>query len=91
MRTIHGPLKNAVTERHAVARRRSVEKRADWLFNLCILGALCWYVFGGLTLFQHSANIAKFYDGPVYIGLGAVTYSVGWWVRFFMTGWRGLL
>ena len=34
---------------------------------------------------------ARFYDGPIYLGLGALTYSVGWWLRFSLTGWRGIL
>lgn len=85
-RTLHD-----VLHRRATTRARHRERAGELLFHIFLLGALCWYVWGGLILFEHSHHAARFYDGPVSIGMGAITYTAGWWVRFILTGWRGLL
>lgn len=91
MQNSYTRLHRGIVAHHAESKRRSREKIGEVLFHVFLLGALCWHAFGGLTMLQNSIHTAQFFDGPIYVGLGALTYSTGWWLRYSLTGWRGLL
>jgi hypothetical protein len=91
MQSNYTRLHRSVMERRAENRKHQRERAGELFFHVFLFGALCWYAFGGAVLLQQSANAPGFYNGPVYIGMGAFTYITGWWIRFWLTGWRGLL
>lgn len=66
-------------------------KVGDLLFHVFLLGAFCWTVFGGRTMLQSPLNPDDFYQGLVFVALGALIYGIGWWLRYSLTGWRKFL
>jgi hypothetical protein len=84
-------LHRSVVSRRVADKKRARERVGEIVFSLFLLGAMFWHGYGGLIMLNHSTHAARFYDGPIYLGLGALTYSVGWWLRFSLTGWRGIL
>lgn len=90
MQTNYKPGYDSETERRAIVKSHSREAGGEWLFRLFVFGALFSFLYGGLTFLQTPAHSVRFYDGPLYFGLGAATYLIGWCIRFLITGSRGL-
>lgn len=72
--------------RRGKIRPSAIDHIGQILFRLGEFGAVAWYAFGAFVLHQKTQNGAHLFDAFVYLGIGVICYSVGWIIRFLLTG-----